>query len=54
MARFDLSDVEWGLIQPLLPNKPRGVARVNDRRSEINFPGATYESSLLYLVIRLT
>lgn len=32
MARFDLSDVEWGLIEPLLPNKPRGVARVNDRR----------------------
>ena len=32
MARFDLSDFEWGLIQPLLPNKPRGVARVDDRR----------------------
>lgn len=32
MARFDLTDVEWGLIQPLLPNKPRGVARVDDRR----------------------
>ena len=32
MARFDLTDGEWGLIQPLLPNKPRGVARVDDRR----------------------
>lgn len=32
MARFDLTDVEWGLIHPLLPNKPRGVARVDDRR----------------------
>src|SRR5688572_14571126 len=32
MARFDLSDAEWALIRPLLPNKPRGVARVNDRR----------------------
>ena len=32
MARFDLSDVEWRSIKPLLPNKPRGVARVNDRR----------------------
>ncbi|RDC71504.1 transposase, partial [Rhodovulum sp. 12E13] len=31
MARFDLTDFEWGLIQPLLPNKPRGVARVDDR-----------------------
>ena len=32
MARFDLSDVEWRIIQPLLPNKPRGVPRVDDRR----------------------
>lgn len=32
MARFDLSDAEWALIKPLLPNKPRGVARVSDRR----------------------
>ncbi|MBM3506648.1 MAG: transposase, partial [Alphaproteobacteria bacterium] len=28
MARFDLSDGEWALIAPLLPNKPRGVPRV--------------------------
>ncbi|SHM24455.1 hypothetical protein SAMN05444389_1061, partial [Paracoccus solventivorans] len=26
MARFDLTDFEWELIRPLLPNKPRGVA----------------------------
>jgi len=32
MARYDLSEGEWRLIKPLLPNKPRGVARVNDRR----------------------
>jgi len=32
MARFDLTDFEWGVIQPLLPNKVRGVARVDDRR----------------------
>lgn len=31
MARSDLSEVEWRLIEPLLPNKPRGVARVDDR-----------------------
>ncbi|MEQ8743902.1 MAG: IS5/IS1182 family transposase, partial [Parasphingorhabdus sp.] len=29
MARFDLSDAEWSIIVPLLPNKPRGVARVD-------------------------
>ncbi len=32
MARFDLSDTEWSIIVPLLPNKPRGVPRVDDRR----------------------
>lgn len=31
MRRYDLSDTEWRLIEPLLPNKPRGVARVDDR-----------------------
>src|SRR3982074_3551717 len=32
MARFDLSDQEWAVITPLLPNKPRGVPRQDDRR----------------------
>lgn len=32
MARFDLSDAEWAIIAPLLPNKPRGVPRTDDRR----------------------
>jgi transposase len=32
MARFDLTDFEWLVIAPLLPNKPRGVPRVDDRR----------------------
>jgi transposase len=32
MARFDLTDAEWAMIAPLLPDKPRGVARVDDRR----------------------
>lgn len=32
MARYDLSETEWRLIEPLLPNKPRGVPRVDDRR----------------------
>ena len=32
MARYDLTDFEWKVIQPLLPNKPRGVPRVDDRR----------------------
>ena len=32
MARFDLTDFEWSVIQPLLPTKVRGVKRVDDRR----------------------
>src|SRR5919107_2654018 len=32
MARFALSDAEWRIIAPLLPNKPRGVPRTDDRR----------------------
>ena len=31
-GRYDLTDFEWSVIEPLLPNKPRGVQRVNDRR----------------------
>ncbi len=30
--RYELTDFEWSLIEPLLPNKPRGVPRVDDRR----------------------
>ena len=30
--RYELSDFEWATIKPLLPNKSRGVRRVNDRR----------------------
>jgi transposase len=32
MARFDLTDFEWSVIQRLLPRKSRGVPRVDDRR----------------------
>ena len=30
--RFELTDKEWTILEPLLPNKPRGVPRVDDRR----------------------
>jgi transposase len=30
--RYELTDHEWTAIKPMLPNKPRGVPRVNDRR----------------------
>jgi len=31
-VRYELADYEWSAIKPMLPNKPRGVPRVNDRR----------------------
>ena len=30
--RYALTDMEWGIIQPILPNKARGIPRVDDRR----------------------
>lgn len=30
--RYELTEKEWSIIEPLLPNKPRGVPRVDDRR----------------------
>jgi transposase len=30
--RYELNEFEWTAIKPILPNKPRGVRRVNDGR----------------------
>jgi transposase len=30
-GEFWLSDGQWERLRPLLPNKPRGVPRVDDR-----------------------
>ena len=30
--RYALTDREWNIIQPILPSKPRGIPRVDDRR----------------------
>jgi transposase len=32
IMRYELADYEWVAIKPMLPNKPRGVPRANDRR----------------------
>lgn len=32
LRRYELTDAEWKIIDPLLPRKSRGVARVDDRR----------------------
>ena len=30
--RYELSDQEWSIIRAMLPTKPRGIPRVDDRR----------------------
>jgi len=30
--RYELTDFEWSIIELLLPNKPRGVPRVDNRK----------------------
>jgi hypothetical protein len=32
IMRYKLTDFEWVAISPFLPNKPRGIPRVDDRR----------------------
>jgi Putative transposase of IS4/5 family (DUF4096) len=32
IMRYELTDYEWASIKPILPNKPLGVPRVDDRR----------------------
>jgi hypothetical protein len=32
IMRYELTDHEWAAIRPMLPNRPRGIPRVNDRR----------------------
>jgi hypothetical protein len=29
IMRYELTDDEWAVLKPFLPNKPRGVPRVN-------------------------
>ena len=31
IMRYELTDDEWSVIKPMLPNKPRGIPRVDDR-----------------------
>jgi len=32
VRRYEITDFEWSIIEPLLPNKPRGVKRADDRK----------------------
>jgi len=44
--RYEITDFEGSIIPPLLPNKPRGVPRADDRKAlngnlVVSFPGGT-------------
>lgn len=39
MSRYDLTDFDWRMIEPLLRNRPRGVPRVDDRRVQNGISG---------------
>ena len=41
--RYELSDFEWSIIEPQLPNKPRGVPRVDDL-ARISHRGVDFRS----------
>jgi len=46
--RYELSDSEWSVIDAMLPNKPRGVPRVDDRRVlDRAHPGGTCRLSMV-------
>ena len=47
--RYELSDYEWTAIKPMLPNKPRGVRRVNDRRAQWHLLGSTFRCAMARL-----
>jgi len=51
--RYELSDFEWTAIKPMLPNKTRGVRRVNDRRvlNGIFTPGEAHDNRLCSVLL---
>ena len=46
IMRYELTDGEWATIKPMLPNKPRGVPRVNDRCPQWNPLGLAVWSAM--------
>lgn len=44
--RYELNESEWTAIKPMLPNKPRGIRRVNDRRVLIDALAAAHDAAV--------
>jgi hypothetical protein len=38
--RYEFTDEEWAAIKAMLPNEPRGIPRVNDRRVSMASSGS--------------
>jgi transposase len=53
--RYELTDFECAAIRSLLPNKPRGIARVDDRRVATRYdkPAANYPAFIKLESIRI-
>jgi hypothetical protein len=47
IMRYELSDYEWTAIKPMLPNKPRGIRRVDDpSRAQWHLLGPPFRCAL--------
>ena len=53
MSQYDLTDFEWRMIEPLPPNKPRGVPRVDGRCVLNGILGAALQCAVAGPVLRL-
>jgi hypothetical protein len=53
--RYELGDHEWDVIDPMLPNKPRGVPRVDDRHVATRYDklAANYPAFIQLASIRI-
>jgi len=48
MARFDLTDEEWAIIEPFLPPQGRGPERKDDRKTRQSTIATTDGASEVY------
>ena len=53
--RYELTDFEWAAIRSFLPNKPRGIPRVDDRHVATRYDklAANYLAFVKLALIRI-
>jgi hypothetical protein len=52
--RYELSNYEWTAIKPMLPNRPRGVRRVNNRRLLVDLPDPAFGCAIHDLLAQIS